>query len=219
MWSSSAYIPLPAPSPTLFEASSRLSKNFSRSKTSSHLSPNPLSGVLPLWWLQRKELTRWECALTFHTWISMLGKRNTNVLPWYRLLLILPQIMQRCLQSSMPSKDTISAPLMKKASSLPHSLHPLVDSSICKPRMASHPFLRSTTGGWMRPVLACLGINIDAFVDDVIICDSDETKHAAHVRQFLKRCAEHNMITLNQNKWEYAQSQVTFARFQLPRRI
>ena len=48
-------------------------------------------------------------------------------------------------------------------------------------------------------------------VDDVVIYDSDETKHATHVRQFLQRCA----ITLNQDKWEYAQSQVTFAGFQL----
>lgn len=51
-------------------------------------------------------------------------------------------------------------------------------------------------------------------VDDVVIFDSNEAEHAAHVRQFLQRCAE-RMITINKDKWEYAKSQVTFAGFQL----
>ena len=51
-------------------------------------------------------------------------------------------------------------------------------------------------------------------VDDVIIYDSDTTQHEAHVCQFLQRCLEFK-ITLNQEKWEYAQLQVTFAGFQI----
>ena len=49
-------------------------------------------------------------------------------------------------------------------------------------------------------------------VDDVVIYDSDPTQHAHHVRQFLTRCSERH-ITLNADKWEYGQSQVTFAGF------
>ena len=51
-------------------------------------------------------------------------------------------------------------------------------------------------------------------VDDIVIYDSDETQHAQHVRQFLQRCAEQR-ITLNPDKWEYAQPHVTFAGFSL----
>ena len=51
-------------------------------------------------------------------------------------------------------------------------------------------------------------------VDDVVIFESEEDRHAAHVRQFLQRCAE-CMITINKDKWEYAKSQVTFTGFQL----
>ena len=51
-------------------------------------------------------------------------------------------------------------------------------------------------------------------VDDVVIYDSDQESHAAHVRQFLQRCTDCG-ITLNSDKWEYAQTQVTFAGFQL----
>ena len=51
-------------------------------------------------------------------------------------------------------------------------------------------------------------------VDDVVIFDSEEDKHAAHVRQFLQKCAE-CMITLNRDKWEYAKPWVTFTGFQL----
>ena len=51
-------------------------------------------------------------------------------------------------------------------------------------------------------------------VDDIVIYDSDSTQHAEHVRQFLLRCAERR-ITLNQDKWEYAQPRVTFAGFNL----
>ena len=49
-------------------------------------------------------------------------------------------------------------------------------------------------------------------VDNIVIYESDVAKHAAHVRQFLQRCAE-RIITLNQDKWEYAQPQVMFAGF------
>ena len=52
------------------------------------------------------------------------------------------------------------------------------------------------------------------FVDDVVIFNSEGDKHAAHVRQFVKRCAECT-ITLKKDKWEYAKPQVTFAGFQL----
>ena len=49
-------------------------------------------------------------------------------------------------------------------------------------------------------------------VDDLVIYNSDSTKHTEHVRQFLQRCTERR-ITLNSDKWEYAQPQVTFAGF------
>ena len=49
-------------------------------------------------------------------------------------------------------------------------------------------------------------------VDDVVIYDSDVTQHTTHVREFLQRCAERK-ITLNNDKWEFAKSQVTFAGF------
>ena len=51
-------------------------------------------------------------------------------------------------------------------------------------------------------------------VDDFVIYDSDKAQHAQHVRQFLQRCAEQR-ITLNPDKWEYAQPRVTFAGFSL----
>ena len=49
-------------------------------------------------------------------------------------------------------------------------------------------------------------------VDDVVIYDSDVTQHTTHVREFLQRCAERKII-LNNDKWEFAKSQVTFAGF------
>lgn len=51
-------------------------------------------------------------------------------------------------------------------------------------------------------------------VDDIVIYDSDSTQHAEHVRQFQQRCAERK-ITLNLDKWEYAQPRVTFTGFNL----
>ena len=51
-------------------------------------------------------------------------------------------------------------------------------------------------------------------VDDIIIYDCDEQQHAAHVRQFLQRCAE-NHIALNLDKCKFSQSKVTFAGFTL----
>ena len=51
-------------------------------------------------------------------------------------------------------------------------------------------------------------------VDEVVIFDSDKTKHASHVRQFLQRCAE-RMTPLNRDKWEYTKLKVMFSGFQL----
>ena len=51
-------------------------------------------------------------------------------------------------------------------------------------------------------------------VNDVIIFNRDEANHAAHVRQFLQRCAE-RMITNNKDKWDYNKPLVTFTGFQL----
>ncbi len=49
-------------------------------------------------------------------------------------------------------------------------------------------------------------------VDDIVIYDSDPTKHADHVRLFLQRCTERN-ITLNTSKWIFGQPTVSFAGF------
>ena len=51
-------------------------------------------------------------------------------------------------------------------------------------------------------------------VDDIVIYDSDATQHAAHVREFLNRCAE-KKITLNLDKCKLCESSVSFAGFQL----
>ena len=51
-------------------------------------------------------------------------------------------------------------------------------------------------------------------VDDIVIYDSDPAQHIDHVRQFLQRCSE-RQITLNTDKCEFAQPQVTFAGFTL----
>ena len=51
-------------------------------------------------------------------------------------------------------------------------------------------------------------------VDDVVIFDKDKTQHASHVREFLQRCSERK-ITLNTEKWAYAQTEVSFAGFHL----
>lgn len=51
-------------------------------------------------------------------------------------------------------------------------------------------------------------------VDDIIIYDSDEHQHAAHVRQFLQRCADKH-IALNLEKCKFSQTTVTFAGFTL----
>ena len=66
---------------------------------------------------------------------------------------------------------------------------------------------------WMDEAFAGL-TGYRRIVDDVIIYDSDKTKHREHVLQFLQRCAEHK-ITLNQDKWEYAQPSTVFAGFQI----
>ena len=49
-------------------------------------------------------------------------------------------------------------------------------------------------------------------VDDVVIYDRDPEQHDHHVRRFLQRCADLN-ITLNENKFVYAQPEVRFAGF------
>ena len=49
-------------------------------------------------------------------------------------------------------------------------------------------------------------------VDDIVIYDGDAATHADHVRQFLKRCEEHN-IALNLSKCNFCQTRVTFAGF------
>ncbi len=46
-------------------------------------------------------------------------------------------------------------------------------------------------------------------VDDVVIYDSDAAKHTDHVWQFLQRCSE-KKITLNTDKWHFAQAKVGF---------
>ena len=51
-------------------------------------------------------------------------------------------------------------------------------------------------------------------VDDAVIYDSNERDHTDHVRQFLQRCME-KKITLNTDKWRFAQASVGFAGFTL----
>lgn len=49
-------------------------------------------------------------------------------------------------------------------------------------------------------------------VDDIVIYNNDVAQHADHIREFLRRCAEQG-ITINTNKWEFAQKEVKFAGF------
>ena len=49
-------------------------------------------------------------------------------------------------------------------------------------------------------------------VDDIIIYDNNATQHTDHVRQFLQRCAK-CQITLNTDKWKFAQDKIDFAGF------
>ena len=51
-------------------------------------------------------------------------------------------------------------------------------------------------------------------VDDIVIYDSNVEDHITHVKQFLQQRVEKN-IALNIDKCKLAQTQVTFARFQL----
>ena len=51
-------------------------------------------------------------------------------------------------------------------------------------------------------------------VDDFVIYDSNAGEHKHHVKQFLQRCADFN-ISLNIEKCQFFQQQVTFAGFQL----
>ena len=54
-------------------------------------------------------------------------------------------------------------------------------------------------------------------VDDFVIYDSNAGEHEQHVKQFLQRCADFN-ISLNIEKCQFFQQQVTFAGFQLSAR-
>ena len=51
-------------------------------------------------------------------------------------------------------------------------------------------------------------------VDDFVIYDNNVGDHESHVKQFLQRCADCN-ISLNTEKCQFFQHQVTFAGFQL----
>ena len=51
-------------------------------------------------------------------------------------------------------------------------------------------------------------------VDDFIIYNSNVSDHERHVKQFLQRCADCN-ISLNTEKCQFFQCQITFAGFQL----
>ena len=51
-------------------------------------------------------------------------------------------------------------------------------------------------------------------VDDFVIYDKNIEDHEQHVKQFLQRCADHN-VSLNTDKCQFFKPQVTFAGFQL----
>ena len=51
-------------------------------------------------------------------------------------------------------------------------------------------------------------------VNDIVIYNSDATAHSHHVRQFLKGCTDQGK-TFNPDKWQFAQTKVTLARFTL----
>ena len=51
-------------------------------------------------------------------------------------------------------------------------------------------------------------------VDDVVIYDKDKASHIEHVRQFLQRCQD-RQISLNRDKCNFCQTEVTFAGFRL----
>ena len=51
-------------------------------------------------------------------------------------------------------------------------------------------------------------------IDNIVMYDSDVVQHGSHVRQFLHQCADYR-ITLNINKFKYAQPEVQFAGFVL----
>ena len=51
-------------------------------------------------------------------------------------------------------------------------------------------------------------------VDDIVIYDSDATEHVHHVKAFLQRCAN-RQIVLNLDKCHFFQQEVTFTGFKL----
>ena len=59
--------------------------------------------------------------------------------------------------------------------------------------------------------------NTHHVVDDVIIADTDLALHVKNVHAFLEKCHAQG-VTLNREKFRYAQSEVTFAGFQLSER-
>ena len=58
--------------------------------------------------------------------------------------------------------------------------------------------------------------NYRRIVDDVVIYDDKETSHVTRVRQFLQRCADKGVF-LNKDKFNFCETEVTFAGFKLSR--
>ena len=51
-------------------------------------------------------------------------------------------------------------------------------------------------------------------VDDIVIYDKDPQQYVQHVKQFLQWCSD-KQLSPNREKWQFHQSQVTFAGFHL----
>ena len=51
-------------------------------------------------------------------------------------------------------------------------------------------------------------------VDDIVIYDKDKASHIAHIQQFLQHCQD-RQISLNRDKCNFCQTEVTFAGFWL----
>ena len=90
-------------------------------------------------------------------------------------------------------------------------MHHLADTNTCGHHAVSPPYQSTTTAGWMKAFAGLAGYC--CIVNDVVIYDNDEAQHAGHVWQFLQHCAE--KITLNTDKWQFAQAKVNLAGFAL----